>query len=105
MSTPFIAPRDLLLQRLDGLHVEDAVLNTLGRRAGRAALHLRRDLDGFFDILHHRDRMRRLRHNRFGRWRDHIARFIDHGDPGKLLASVGLDGAGIRASIEKAMSE
>ena len=32
-------------------------------------------------------------------------RFIDHGDPGKLLASVGLDGAGIRASIEKAMSE
>jgi 1-deoxy-D-xylulose-5-phosphate synthase len=32
-------------------------------------------------------------------------RFIDHGDPGKLLASVGLDGAGIRASIEKAMPE
>ena len=32
-------------------------------------------------------------------------RFIDHGDPGKLLASVGLDGEGIRASIQKAMSE
>jgi len=32
-------------------------------------------------------------------------RFIDHGDPGRLLASVGLDGAGIRASIEKAMSD
>ena len=32
-------------------------------------------------------------------------RFIDHGDPGKLLASVGLDGEGIRKSIEKAMSE
>ena len=32
-------------------------------------------------------------------------RFIDHGDPGKLLASVGLDGAGIRASIQKVMSE
>jgi len=32
-------------------------------------------------------------------------RFIDHGDPGKLLASVGLDGEGIRAAIQKAMSE
>jgi 1-deoxy-D-xylulose-5-phosphate synthase len=32
-------------------------------------------------------------------------RFVDHGDPARLLASVGLDGAGIRASIEKAMSE
>ena len=32
-------------------------------------------------------------------------RFVDHGDPGKLLASVGLDGEGIRASIEKAMSD
>jgi len=32
-------------------------------------------------------------------------RFIDHGDPGKLLASVGLDGEGIRASIKKAMSD
>jgi 1-deoxy-D-xylulose-5-phosphate synthase len=32
-------------------------------------------------------------------------RFIDHGDPGKLLASVGLDGEGIRASVQKAMSD
>ena len=32
-------------------------------------------------------------------------RFIDHGDPGKLLASVGLDSEGIRASIQKAMSD
>jgi 1-deoxy-D-xylulose-5-phosphate synthase len=32
-------------------------------------------------------------------------RFIDHGDPGRLLASVGLDGEGIRTSIQKAMSE
>jgi len=32
-------------------------------------------------------------------------RFIDHGDPGKLLASVGLDGEGIRASIQKAMPD
>jgi 1-deoxy-D-xylulose-5-phosphate synthase len=32
-------------------------------------------------------------------------RFVDHGDPGKLLASVGLDGEGIRASIQKAMSD
>jgi 1-deoxy-D-xylulose-5-phosphate synthase len=28
-------------------------------------------------------------------------KFIDHGDPAKLLASVGLDGAGITASIKK----
>jgi 1-deoxy-D-xylulose-5-phosphate synthase len=32
-------------------------------------------------------------------------RFIDHGDPAKLLASVGLDAPGIRNSIRKAMSE
>ncbi len=32
-------------------------------------------------------------------------RFIDHGDPAKLLASVGLDAEGIRASIQKAMSD
>jgi 1-deoxy-D-xylulose-5-phosphate synthase len=32
-------------------------------------------------------------------------RFIDHGDPAKLLASVGLDAEGIRASIAKAMPE
>src|SRR5262245_14095537 len=32
-------------------------------------------------------------------------RFIDHGDPGRLLASVGLDAEGIRASIQKVMSE
>jgi 1-deoxy-D-xylulose-5-phosphate synthase len=32
-------------------------------------------------------------------------RFVDHGDPGKLLSSLGLDGDGIRNSIEKAMSE
>jgi 1-deoxy-D-xylulose-5-phosphate synthase len=32
-------------------------------------------------------------------------RFIDHGDPGRLLASVGLDADGIRTSIERAMSE
>jgi 1-deoxy-D-xylulose-5-phosphate synthase len=32
-------------------------------------------------------------------------RFIDHGDPAKLLASVGLDAEGIRASITRAMSE
>jgi 1-deoxy-D-xylulose-5-phosphate synthase len=30
-------------------------------------------------------------------------RFIDHGDPARLLASVGLDAAGIRASISDAM--
>ena len=32
-------------------------------------------------------------------------RFIDHGDPAKLLASVGLDAEGIRKSIAKAMSD
>jgi 1-deoxy-D-xylulose-5-phosphate synthase len=32
-------------------------------------------------------------------------RFIDHGDPGRLLASVGLDGEGIRKSITAVMSE
>jgi 1-deoxy-D-xylulose-5-phosphate synthase len=32
-------------------------------------------------------------------------RFIDHGDPAKLLSSVGLDAPGIRNSIEKAMSD
>jgi 1-deoxy-D-xylulose-5-phosphate synthase len=32
-------------------------------------------------------------------------RFIDHGDPAKLLASVGLDAEGIRASIKKAMPD
>ena len=32
-------------------------------------------------------------------------RFVDHGDPAKLLASVGLDAAGIRDSVCKAMSE
>jgi len=32
-------------------------------------------------------------------------RFIDHGDPGRLLASVGLDGEGIRKSIAAVMSE
>jgi 1-deoxy-D-xylulose-5-phosphate synthase len=32
-------------------------------------------------------------------------RFIDHGDPARLLASVGLDGAGILASIRKALGE
>src|SRR5512134_2451249 len=32
-------------------------------------------------------------------------RFIDHGDPGKLLSSVGLDAAGIQESIRNAMSE
>jgi 1-deoxy-D-xylulose-5-phosphate synthase len=32
-------------------------------------------------------------------------RFIDHGDPAKLLASVGLDADGIRSSIAKAMSD
>jgi len=32
-------------------------------------------------------------------------RFIDHGDPARLLASVGLDAEGIRASIANAMSE
>jgi 1-deoxy-D-xylulose-5-phosphate synthase len=32
-------------------------------------------------------------------------RFIDHGDPGKLLASVGLDAEGIQKSIRSVMSE
>ncbi|HET7670616.1 MAG TPA: 1-deoxy-D-xylulose-5-phosphate synthase [Burkholderiales bacterium] len=32
-------------------------------------------------------------------------RFIDHGDPARLLASVGLDAEGIRAAITKAMSD
>jgi len=32
-------------------------------------------------------------------------RFIDHGDPARLLASVGLDAEGIRASIQKAMPD
>ena len=32
-------------------------------------------------------------------------RFVDHGDPAKLLASVGLDAEGIRASIARAMSD
>ena len=32
-------------------------------------------------------------------------RFVDHGDPARLLASVGLDADGLRNSIEKAMSE
>jgi 1-deoxy-D-xylulose-5-phosphate synthase len=32
-------------------------------------------------------------------------RFIDHGDPAKLLASVGLDAEGIRNSVRQAMSE
>jgi len=32
-------------------------------------------------------------------------RFVDHGDPAKLLASVGLDAEGIRASIAAAMSD
>ena len=32
-------------------------------------------------------------------------RFIDHGDPARLLASVGLDADGIRAAIDKAMPD
>jgi len=32
-------------------------------------------------------------------------RFIDHGDPARLLASVGLDAEGIRHSIAKVISE
>jgi len=32
-------------------------------------------------------------------------RAVDHGDPARLLASVGLDADGIRASITNAMSE
>ena len=31
-------------------------------------------------------------------------RFVDHGDPARLLASVGLDAEGIRASITRAMA-
>jgi 1-deoxy-D-xylulose-5-phosphate synthase len=32
-------------------------------------------------------------------------RFIDHGDPGRLLASVGLDASGIQKAITNVMSE
>jgi 1-deoxy-D-xylulose-5-phosphate synthase len=32
-------------------------------------------------------------------------RFIDHGDPARLLASLGLDAEGIRASIDKALGK
>jgi 1-deoxy-D-xylulose-5-phosphate synthase len=32
-------------------------------------------------------------------------RFVDHGDPAKLLASVGLDGTGIRRSVQNAIPE
>jgi 1-deoxy-D-xylulose-5-phosphate synthase len=32
-------------------------------------------------------------------------RFIDHGDPGRLLASVGLDAAGIQKSIQNVIAE
>jgi 1-deoxy-D-xylulose-5-phosphate synthase len=32
-------------------------------------------------------------------------RFIDHGDPGRLLASVGLDAGGIRQAITNVMPE
>jgi 1-deoxy-D-xylulose-5-phosphate synthase len=32
-------------------------------------------------------------------------RFIDHGDPARLLASVGLDGAGIAKSIRSALGQ
>ena len=32
-------------------------------------------------------------------------RFIDHGDPARLLASVGLDAEGIRNSVQKALSD
>jgi 1-deoxy-D-xylulose-5-phosphate synthase len=32
-------------------------------------------------------------------------RFIDHGDPGKLLSSVGLDAAGIAKAIRNVMPE
>jgi 1-deoxy-D-xylulose-5-phosphate synthase len=32
-------------------------------------------------------------------------RFIDHGDPARLLASVGLDAAGIQKSIENVIAE
>jgi len=32
-------------------------------------------------------------------------RFIDHGDPGRLLASVGLDAAGIQKAITDVIGE
>jgi 1-deoxy-D-xylulose-5-phosphate synthase len=32
-------------------------------------------------------------------------RFIDHGDPGKLLSSVGLDATGIQKAIRNVISE
>ena len=32
-------------------------------------------------------------------------RFVEHGDPAKLLASVGLDAAGIESAIRNAISE
>jgi 1-deoxy-D-xylulose-5-phosphate synthase len=32
-------------------------------------------------------------------------RFVDHGDPAKLLASLGLDAAGIENSVRNAMSD
>jgi 1-deoxy-D-xylulose-5-phosphate synthase len=32
-------------------------------------------------------------------------RFIDHGDPARLLASIGLDGAGIAQSIRSALGQ
>jgi 1-deoxy-D-xylulose-5-phosphate synthase len=32
-------------------------------------------------------------------------RFIDHGDPGRLLASVGLDASGIQLAIQNVMPE
>jgi 1-deoxy-D-xylulose-5-phosphate synthase len=32
-------------------------------------------------------------------------RFVDHGDPARLLASLGLDAEGMRAAIRKAMSD
>jgi 1-deoxy-D-xylulose-5-phosphate synthase len=32
-------------------------------------------------------------------------RFIDHGDPGKLLSSVGLDAAGIQKAVRDVITE
>jgi 1-deoxy-D-xylulose-5-phosphate synthase len=32
-------------------------------------------------------------------------RFVDHGDPGRLLASLGLDAEGIQKAITNVMSE
>jgi len=32
-------------------------------------------------------------------------RFIDHGDPARLLASVGLDAAGIAGSVRRALGQ